>query len=1455
GSFAVSACAKSTTDLRLTVTGGVANDTNVTLTLSYDASASTADSLDDDDSNAVIDMTSLSLADSASPVLVSQSYKDINSDGTVDRADLTFSENIAIDECDVGDYTFAGTDSGTIAVQSAGCATSGDDLRLTLENATSLDTSLTFTIAYTASAGTANSLDDSSGNAVADISASSLADAAAPVLRTDGGNQPAYQDINSDGTIDRAILVFTETVTVTYSDGDWTATANDLTSFDTTGYTSGNGSETIYLTATAQAGLTGVGVGTEPSIAFTASTGSIVDPSANAISSFSASILADQADAVVLSQDYNDINGDGVVDRFDVMFSEVITLNECEAGDYTLGGADVGSFAVGSCATSGAELRLTVTGGPSSDTSLTLTLAYTAANGTADSIEDSASRAVSDISALTLADGAAPVPTTYSYLDVDADGVVDRLDVTFTENIAYDECEAGDYTIGGADAGSLAVSACATSGDDLRLTMTGGASDDTSLTLVFSYSQSAGTASSLDDSSGNYAVSITTESVSDGAAPVAISAEYLDTDADGTVNRVDVTFSEAVTLGSYVAGDWSFPEGSELTLVDTGASASSSEIQLTVSADSNETSHTTTPTVSYTNAGNRLSDGTNNTATFASAVNVSDAAAPVAISAEYLDTDVDGDVDRVDVTFTEAVTLSSYNASDWSFPVAGDVTLADTNASASSSEIQITVSSDSYETGHSTAPTVTYTNNSNRLSDGTNNTATFGSAITVSDAAAPVLRTDGSNAARYQDTDANGVIDAVQLIFTENTTLTYDDADWTATANSLSSFDVSAITSGSGSTTIVLTGAAAANTTGVSGATEPTLAFSDATNLTDGTNALTSISSFSLVDAASPIRVSQSYKDIDVDGTVDRLDVTFSENIAYDECDTADYTISGADVGSMAVSACAASTTDLRLTVTGATADDTSMTLTLAYTAANGTADSLDDGTPANAVGDLTASSISDAAAPVAISAEYLDTNTNGTVDRVDVTFTEAVTLDSYVAGDWSFPESSELTLADTGASASGSEIQIAVSADSNETGHTTAPTVSYTNAGNRLNDGTNNTATFASAITLTDGAGAMIISTTPTANEEDVASDTSIVLTFTEAINTATDSIGVTGHSGTFTTVWSSGDTVATLTSNKIYGSAEEITVTITTASDGSSNTFAGMISGTNPFSFTSITLGSSDASLSSAVPTGQYYTLTITQSGSSASISSISLGDSIDISWTDNGYVDSSDVYYRLSSTSAYTFIANTTSDELTWSVPTDEGGNSLKLKVVNGDNNSYSKTASISIASTDDSSSSDGDEGSESSSTSTVFESLVKTTEGSEVYALFPDGTRRVFINSTSYFTWEDTFSAVDTVEPEVMGDYRLTGLMLPRAGTVLVKIQSIPAVYYLEENPDNLYAPILRWIPDEETAIELFGTDWSKLVVDVAPTFFTKFTSPTSPITVEDDDWIDTDAIRTRESLAL
>ncbi|MBT4857029.1 hypothetical protein HON52_02470 [Candidatus Uhrbacteria bacterium] len=1265
-------------------------------------------------------ISATTLVDEAIPVDMTRSYKDASANGTIDRLDVVFSETITVNECETADFTLAGADIGSVAISA--CAVSGTDLRLTLTGAPSNDTNLALTFAYDASNGTANSLDDAAGNDATDITTVALTDGAIPVLMSF-----TYQDDDGDGTIDQVTAVFTEDVTIVYADGDWAVTANDLSGFDVSAYDSGNGSASIILTATADVGVTGVAGGTEPTIEFTATTGSISDGTTT-VPSLPESGVADGAAMAILAIGYKDINSDGTIDRLDVTFSEMPTLDECEFGDYTFGGDDSGTIAVSACATSGSDLRLTLSNTPSSDTNIDIEWNYTASSGTSGSLQDGGSEDAASFSDKAVTDQAAPIKVSQAYKDVNADGQVDRFDIVFTENIAYDECEAGDYTVGGADAGSISIASCATSTTSLQLTVSSAPSNDTALTLTLAYTAANGTSNSLDDTAGNAVADLTAAALTDLAAPVSTGQTYLDNDTDGKVDRVTVSFSESITLDECETEDFVFAgtDAGTIAVVDSsGCSVGGSTITFTVAnAPSNDTSLSFTWSYANNETAGSLLDAASSAVTSVPAVTLTDLALPQLVSQTYVDANGDGTVDRADLTFTEVITVATCEVGDYAIAGADAGSMAVSACVVSGTDVRYTLTT---APSLDTLLTLTFAydasnDTANSLVDANSNVLASLSAASLTDGAAAVMRTDGANAPAYGDANADGTIDQVTLTFTEPVTVTYSDGDWTAVANTLTSFDVSGYSSGNGSTAIVLTGSAAANLTGVSGGTEPTLAFTASTgSILDGTsNAISSIGATSLSDEASPVNVSQSYKDLDTDGDIDRLDIVFSETIEVGECEAGDYTIGGADAGSIAVSACVASTTDLRLTLTNTVANTTGPTLTFAYTAANGTADSLDD-TDANAVVDI-------------------------------------------------------------------------------------------------------------SAVAIADAAGAVIVSITPADGATDVSRSADVVVVFSEAINTGSTAYSFDDSPSGLSNAWSVSDTTLTISHSGQFSGSSDITFTTTTANDTTGNALIGPAAGvTHPATFTTASASSSSTVYDSVDPS--VGSLRVYQPvDSSKTVTSLSIDEKIKLTWTTLGPENLVDLSYSLNSGSTYTVIEQYMFNNSTynWTPEGVEEGDEIIFKVeLNDIANILSTASSAEYLFGEEEEVVEEEEAENAKSGVYCTDRFVKYHEFSTVYCVTNIGTRRPFVNSLAYFTWADSFDEIEEIEYEEMVSMSVDGLMLPKPGSVLVKIQSIPYVYMLTEQEGEVLRPQLRWITDEEVAIDLFGADWADYVVDMNPAFFSHF----------------------------
>lgn len=133
-------------------------------------------------------------------------------------------------------------------------------------------------------------------------------------------------------------------------------------------------------------------------------------------------------------------------------------------------------------------------------------------------------------------------------------------------------------------------------------------------------------------------------------------------------------------------------------------------------------------------------------------------------------------------------------------------------------------------------------------------------------------------------------------------------------------------------------------------------------------------------------------------------------------------------------------------------------------------------------------------------------------------------------------------------------------------------------------------------------------------------------------------------------------------------------------------------------------------------------------------------------------------------------------------------------------------------------------------------------IRGTNFSTVYYIDEDGYRHPFTNAQIFATYDVTFDDVVFVTDATLPELPLGAPMLPKAGTILVKIVSDPRVFVVEADPTNAFRPLLRWIASEEIAISLYGDDWADSVIDVDTALFGRFgagaTIPTNAVLSSD-----------------
>lgn len=113
-----------------------------------------------------------------------------------------------------------------------------------------------------------------------------------------------------------------------------------------------------------------------------------------------------------------------------------------------------------------------------------------------------------------------------------------------------------------------------------------------------------------------------------------------------------------------------------------------------------------------------------------------------------------------------------------------------------------------------------------------------------------------------------------------------------------------------------------------------------------------------------------------------------------------------------------------------------------------------------------------------------------------------------------------------------------------------------------------------------------------------------------------------------------------------------------------------------------------------------------------------------------------------------------------------------------------------------------------------------SLIKAS-GPAVYYCGNDGKRYVFPTEKTFKTWYSDFSAVQTVSDTVLSTLPIGGNATYRPGVRLVKITTDPKVYAVDAGG------LLRWLASESVAVQLYGSNWAKMVDDVPDAYFTNY----------------------------
>ncbi|HEY0521386.1 MAG TPA: hypothetical protein VGC84_17985, partial [Ilumatobacteraceae bacterium] len=574
-----------------------------------------------------------------------------------------------------------------------------------------------------------------------------------------------------------------------------------------------------------------------------------------------------------------------------------------------------------------------------------------------------------------------PLLTDLRMYDTNGNGRIDRVLATFSKTLATYTAGNGPWTLANVPSGGALASVSVTGNvATLSVTEGAGAAD----TAVGSFTVAlASNASGIRDAAGQTATFSATAPI-DAASPAIVTKQFFDNDGNGKVDQVTAVFSE--TLSTYTAGTapWTLanmPSGGTLSSV--AVATTTATLTVAEGAGAADTSPGSFTIALVTNAGG-IRDAAGNLSSF-TAVAPADKATPVRLAMVMNDVNANGKVDQVVVTFSEPLASYTAGTTPWTLTSApSGATLSSVAVSGSSATVTLAEGAGAASTALGSFK-VTLASNATGVRDAAANLSSF-VATAPTDGAKPVLLTLSMN-----DSSGNGKVDQVTAVFSETlSTYTAGTTPWTL-ANVPSGGTLASVAVATTTATLTITeGAGAVDTT--VGSFTIALA-SNAGGVQDAAGNLSSFVTSTPLDKSKPARVAMVMNDVNGNGKVDQVVVTFSEPLASYTAGTAPWTLanvpSGGTLASVSVSG---STATLSLTE-GAAAANTAVgtfTVTLASNAAG-----IQD--PAANLSSFVATAPSDGAKPVLLTLSMNDSSGNGKVDQVTAVFSE--TLSTYTAG------------------------------------------------------------------------------------------------------------------------------------------------------------------------------------------------------------------------------------------------------------------------------------------------------------------------------------------------------------------------------------------------------------------------------------------------------------------------
>ncbi|HCC83903.1 TPA: hypothetical protein DEP96_03570 [Candidatus Uhrbacteria bacterium] len=501
-----------------------------------------------------------------------------------------------------------------------------------------------------------------------------------------------------------------------------------------------------------------------------------------------------------------------------------------------------------------------------------------------------------------------------------------------------------------------------------------------------------------------------------------------------------------------------------------------------------------------------------------------------------------------------------------------------------------------------------------------------------------------------------------------------------------------------------------------------------------------------------------------------------------------------------------------------------------------------------------------DGAKPQIKTFTYEDTDLDGKIDHILLTFSESVVGGSVLgASDLTLTNVGDFTSLAFGAGAdlisstvAFVDVTMGTEASAVDTKENSTNIAISSQTAFSLVDSTGNTNNTLGAqagnATFVDGAKPILVSTSPVNAAVSVSKTAVVTLTFSEILTTMTFSVV-----GQAVADYTKSLTAAAVTLTPVGAMAGGYhAITVATAVDAIGNTYGGVTgAAVNPFTFTVI-------SSSSTEPTVASYTMLVTApNGGEALVDGTTKNITWSSSQTNSSAMNNVNISYTTDGGVTYHAIANNETNDGTysWTVPSIDAGQ-VFIKVVGTDLvielASDSSDTAFSIATTVITAPASGTTGVSPVTGLTedisvvAFGNYIKSPFYDTVYYVdyATDGStliRRPFNDHQTFMTYQANFNSVITVTDATLPTLSLSTPMMPRPGVVLVKITTVNKVYAIGTSGE------LRWVTSEELASSIYGSNWSNYVIDIPDTLYPSFTHGTDIVT---DENIDVSGMKTR-----